>query len=71
MILLDLAMPGLSGEETLRRLRMLNHPHRVLVMSGYSEQETKQRCADLGTVGFIAKPFDLEELLGQVKSLLG
>ena len=71
LILLDLTMPGLSGEETLRRLRMLNHSHRILVMSGYSEQETKQRCADLGTVGFLHKPFDLDDLLAKIQALLG
>ena len=70
LILLDLTMPGLSGEETLRRLRMLNHPHRVLVMSGYSEQETRQRCADLGTVGFLHKPFDLDDLLAKIQALM-
>ena len=70
LILLDLTMPGISGEETLRRLRMLSRPHRVLVMSGYSEQETAKRCADLGTVGFLHKPFDLDELLDKIRSLM-
>jgi CheY-like chemotaxis protein len=64
-VLLDLTMPGLSGEETLRRLRVLNPTLRVIVMSGYSEQDTMRRCADLGVSDFMAKPFELSTLLAK------
>ena len=63
-------MPGLSGEETLRRLRMLNFRQPVIVMSGYSEKETAQRCAQLGAVDFLPKPFELEVLLAKVQAHL-
>jgi PAS domain S-box-containing protein len=64
-ILLDLTMPGISGEETLRRLRKINPSQRVIVMSGYSEQDTMRRCADLGATEFMSKPFELSVLLGK------
>ena len=64
-VLLDLTMPGISGEETLRRLRKLNPTQRVIVMSGYSEQDTMRRCADLGVHEFMAKPFELTTLMAK------
>ncbi len=64
-ILLDLTMPGISGEETLRRLRQINPDQRVIVMSGYSEQDTMRRCADLGASEFLSKPFELSLLLSK------
>ncbi len=64
-VLLDLTMPGLSGEETLRRLRAQNPTLRVIVMSGFSEQDTMQRCAALGVDEFMAKPFELTTLMAK------
>ncbi|MBI2515713.1 MAG: CHASE domain-containing protein [Opitutae bacterium] len=70
LILLDLTMPGLSGEETLRRLRLLDHRQKVVVMSGYSETETMRRCSSLGATGFLAKPFEIDALLARVRQHL-
>ncbi len=71
LILLDLTMPGLSGEETLRALRGLNREQRVFVMSGYSERDTMERCAELGVSGFLAKPFELQVLMKKLQALDG
>ncbi len=67
LVLLDLTMPGLSGEETLRRFRLLNARPPVVIMSGYSETETMKRSSDLGVAGFIQKPFEIATLLDRVK----
>ena len=64
-VLLDLTMPGISGEETLVRLLKINPTQRVIVMSGYSEEDTMRRCAELGASEFMPKPFELETLLGK------
>jgi CheY-like chemotaxis protein len=61
-VLLDMTMPGLSGDETLRRLRATNPTQRVVIMSGFSEQEAMQRCAELGVSEFMAKPFEIAAL---------
>lgn len=71
LVLLDLTMPGLPGDETLRRLR-LHRPHlRAIVMSGYSEGETMKRCAALGVVGYLPKPFDVSALRRKLGPHLG
>lgn len=69
-LLLDLTMPGLSGEETLRRLRAAGSRLPAVVMSGYSEADTMQRVADLGVAGFVGKPFELAFLLEKLRRVL-
>lgn len=70
VILLDLTMPGLSGEETLRRLRMQGATPKVILISGYSAADTARRCAQLGAVAFLQKPFEITVLLGELKKHL-
>lgn len=70
LVLLDLTMPGLTGEETLLRLREINPAVRVIIMSGYSEGETMQRCGALGVSGYLAKPFEIAELVDRLKQHL-
>ncbi len=70
LVLLDLTMPGLNGEETLRRMRMLGARQPVILMSGYSETETMLRSTNLGIAGFIQKPFEVTTLLAKAKPFL-
>ncbi|HLP24129.1 MAG TPA: response regulator, partial [Acidobacteriota bacterium] len=70
LLLLDLTMPGLSGEETLRRLRMQGAKQKVILISGYSAADTARRCAQLGAVAFLQKPFEIAALLGELKKHL-
>jgi signal transduction histidine kinase/CheY-like chemotaxis protein len=60
-VLLDLTMPGISGEETLRRIHSIQPDQPVVLMSGYSEEvAASQRLG--GVAGFLHKPFAQEEL---------
>jgi CheY-like chemotaxis protein len=43
---------------------------KIVIMSGYGEEETMQRCAELGVVGFISKPFELHAVVTKLHSLL-
>ena len=72
LVLLDLVMPGLSGEETLAQLRAIRADVTVLIMSGYSEADTLARLADRKSrLGFLHKPFTREMLKVKVRALLG
>jgi len=62
LVLLDLTMPTLDGEEAFRAMRRLRPDARVVLMSGYSSQELAARYAAEGLAGFVQKPFRLEEL---------
>jgi PAS domain S-box-containing protein len=63
VVLLDLSMPGLSGEETLEKLQQIDPNVRVILSSGYSEAEVSRRFEGKGLVGFIPKPYRLQTLL--------
>lgn len=69
-VLLDLTMPQMDGEETLRELRKINHDVRVVLSSGYNKQEVTQRFAGKGLAGFIQKPYRLTELRAVLQSIL-
>lgn len=62
VVLLDLSMPGLCGEETLARLQQVNPDVSVILSSGYSEAEVNRRFEGRGLVGFIPKPYRMQAL---------
>ncbi len=71
LVLLDLTMPGISGEETIRRLRLSNARPGIILMSGYSESEAGKRVGEFGVAGFLQKPFELEALFAKLRPFLG
>jgi len=56
---LDLAMPHLSGAETFEGLRAIQPDARVVLSSGYDEQEATLHFAGKGLAGFIQKPYEV------------
>ena len=69
-VLLDLTMPHLDGEAAFRELRELRPDVRVLLMSGYNEQEATSRFIGKGLAGFLQKPFKVETLRARLKEIL-
>ncbi len=74
LIILDLVMPGLSGPETLRRLRQIDPDVTILLSSGYDEDEIVQlldnaRIAQT-SIHFLQKPYSLTSVVGITRSLL-
>jgi CheY-like chemotaxis protein len=69
-VVLDLTMPRLSGEETLRQIRRIRPEAPVLLMSGFSEQDAMQRVCAQGASDFLAKPFKPEELREKMQAIL-
>ncbi len=71
VLLLDVLMePGIDGVETLRRIRSLVPAQRAVFMSGYSENRLEEDGLDVGTAGFLRKPYRLEELAGALRAEL-
>jgi CheY-like chemotaxis protein len=71
VVLLDLSMPGLSGDQTYARLREIDPEVRVLLSSGYDQEEATRRLGSAGPVGFIQKPYRPQELLAEIDRCLG
>jgi len=69
-VLLDITMPRMGGEETFAELRRIRGDVRVLLASGYSEQEAMSRFAAKGLAGFVEKPFCAETLLEKLDAIL-
>ena len=63
LVLLDLSMPGMSGEETLLRLVEADPAVRVVLSSGYSESEVAERIEPSIVCGFLQKPYQLRKLI--------
>jgi len=72
LILLDLSMPFMDGEETFRRLRVMNPAVVVLLSSGFLGQAENriERMLAGGLAGAIRKPHRPDELLHQVQAIL-
>ncbi|MBI5832757.1 MAG: PAS domain S-box protein [Armatimonadetes bacterium] len=70
-VLLDLTMPHMDGEETFRELRRLRPDVRVMLCSGYNEQDATQRFAGKGLAGFLQKPYSLAALREKMAEMLG
>ncbi len=61
VVLTDIAMPGLTGEEVLKRIQVQHPETPVVVISGADEGAAKQLLA-LGAFAYISKPFKLEDV---------
>jgi len=70
LIILDWIMPGVGGHQCLRELLEIDPKARVLVSSGYSTKEIIKESVELGSKGFISKPYDTTQLLKEVRRIL-
>jgi len=62
LVLLDVRMEEMTGIEVLRELRKSNSSLKVIMVSGVEDEETIKEANELGVIGYIHKPFILEEL---------
>ena len=70
MILLDLMLPGMSGEELIKEIRTKNNTVPIIVISAKIDSKTKIEVLKLGADDFISKPFDIDEMLARVEANL-
>jgi CheY-like chemotaxis protein len=71
LVLLDLNMPGMSGQETLYELRKLAPDLEVVVSSGYGEEQAMNLFSGQQVSGFIQKPYTSARLLEKIARALG
>jgi len=70
LVLSDIKMPGMSGVETLEKMKKEVPDITVVMFTGYSSVETARDTMKLGAFDYIPKPFTPEELLAVVKKAL-
>lgn len=70
LVLMDLTMPHLDGEQAFQELRAIKPDVKVILMSGFNEEESRLRFAGKGLSSFIQKPFDYELLNTKIQDAL-
>jgi two-component system CheB/CheR fusion protein len=69
-VILDVTMPGVSGEETFKRLKSIRPDLPVVLSTGHSESETFARFAGTSPAGFLQKPYTAAQLAETIKAAL-
>jgi DNA-binding response OmpR family regulator len=72
LVILDVMLPSVSGYEICQQIRLdpALAGTRILMMTARGTAMERRKGLALGADGFIAKPFDLRELMGQARALL-
>jgi len=65
-IILDLAMPGMGGLETLRRIRKENPDLQIIMLTGHGSIETGVEAIKEGAVDFLEKPANIDQILKKI-----
>jgi PAS domain S-box-containing protein len=69
-VVLDLTMPGMTSEETIKHLRAMQPTIPVMITSGYSGSEILQRFETTGINGFLQKPYTAEQIARCISAAL-
>ncbi|MFK5956166.1 MAG: PAS domain-containing protein [Planctomycetota bacterium] len=70
LVLLDLTMPGISGEDVYAAMQDLDASVPVVMSSGYTEQDVSLRLGERGLRGFLQKPYTLDQLRSKIHGLM-
>ncbi len=71
LVILDMAMPVMGGEEALRRMKAIRRDVPVIISSGYGEDEASRVFAAKDLAGFLQKPYTANELMEAIAVVLG
>jgi two-component system copper resistance phosphate regulon response regulator CusR len=70
LVVLDLSLPKINGIDLCRKFREVNPQIPILIITAFSDIESKMEAFDLGADDYLVKPFHLKELLAKVKVFL-
>ena len=71
VVMLDMSMPGLSGLDLIKRLKVEKPKLRILVLSMHGEQQYAARALKAGAAGYLNKDSASEQLLGALRKIAG
>lgn len=69
-VISDVQMPGMSGFEVLGLLKQMTPPVPVILLTAFFEDALKQKALSLGAAAFLSKPFNSQEMLNVLDTLL-
>ena len=70
LVILDMVMPGMGGEEAFLKMKAINPRIRALLSTGYSQDRRVSDILSKGVSGFIQKPYDFNKLLAKIRQIL-
>ena len=71
VVILDLRMPGFSGEEALKELKVVLPETKFVIVTAWNDGITRERLEkQIGVDAYFEKPVDLEQVVGKVMELL-
>ncbi|MDR0455930.1 MAG: response regulator [Treponema sp.] len=72
IILLDIVMPNMSGWETFAKIKAIDSLKNVpiIFLTSIAEEEEKKRAYKIGVAGFITKPFNMTDLISEIKEVI-
>lgn len=70
LVILDLSMPGMSGIDTLIKIRESNPNTKVIIASAHDDDQTKSFCLKHGAADYLVKPYNEVDVLNKIKNVL-
>jgi len=70
LVILDMIMPGMKGEEVLQALRSISPDVPVVVSSGFMSEEQRDRLKEFGIEDFLDKPYRDQDVINSVTKIL-
>lgn len=70
LVILDLILPGMGGRQCLKEFLKINPQAKIIFASGYSADSSAAELLEEGALGFVAKPFEIKELLKAIRRVL-
>ncbi len=70
LVILDMVMPVMNGRQAFKEIKKRKHDQKVIIISGYLSRDELQEILADGAIGFISKPFQIEDIINKVKNVL-
>jgi two-component system KDP operon response regulator KdpE len=70
VVVLDLGLPDMNGQELIRHLREQGSSVPIVVLSSRSDEKGKVKALDLGADDYVTKPFGVDELIARIRAAL-
>ena len=70
LVILDLVMPGMSGNEMCEWIRLRGENIPVIVLSAHGDEERKVQALDAGADDYVTKPFPVKEFMARVRAVM-
>ncbi|MDA3792117.1 MAG: response regulator [Elusimicrobia bacterium] len=66
LVILDIRLPGIDGYSIIKKIRKEDKGKKILAITAYGDNETKDKILAAGADGYLAKPFSIDEFIGTV-----